>query len=346
MTRPSYTYQSAQESILLPYYRRFIWGPALELIPESVAPNTLTAISTLSCGLSFVLAATFPHDAIAMVAAALLVFVYLSLDNMDGAQARRSGRSSRLGEFLDHWLDTLNNGFVTLGACLAVGLPPLFALGVFAVTTLAFFAVQWELRRTGVFRMGRIADVEGNTAVCGLYLLIAFAGPEYFAWRPISELPPLAIWLGVGVGGQAAWTFLDAFRRVDGDRMDLVPIGLAFVLLAAWAVLAGRTTDGHLAIAFLANPVFTSRPVLARLLGRSTARADWLAVGALIVALAATTTGLIGDAVAPFSWAVAALFFAIATWHAVGTITTLRGEPASAKRATPADDPGSAGAAR
>lgn len=346
MTRPSYTYQSAQESILLPYYRRFIWGPALELIPESVAPNTLTAISTLSCGLSFILAAVFPHDTIAMVAAALLVFVYLSLDNMDGAQARRSGRSSRLGEFLDHWLDTLNNGFVTLGACLAVGLPPLFALGVFAVTTLAFYAVQWELRRTGVFRMGRIADVEGNTAVCGLYLLIAFAGPEYFAWRPIDGLPPLAIWLGVGVGGQAAWTFLDAFRRVDGDRMDLVPIGLAFALLAAWAVSAGQTTDGHLAIAFLANPVFTSRPVLARLLGRSTARADGLAIVALAVALGATLTGSIGDAVAPVSWAVAGLFAGIATWHAIGTIATLRGEPGRATLVATADKSGSAGAAR
>jgi len=149
---------------------------------------------------------------------------------------RRAGRSSRLGEFLDHWLDTLNNGFVTLGACLAVGLPALMALGVFAVTTLAFFAVQWELRRTGVFRMGRIADVEGNTAVCGLYLLIAFAGPGYFAWAPVSGLPPLAIWLGVAVGGQAAWTFVDAFRRVAADRLDLVPLSLAFVLLLGWAV--------------------------------------------------------------------------------------------------------------
>jgi phosphatidylglycerophosphate synthase len=346
VTRPSYTYRSAQESILLPYYRRFVWAPALELIPETIAPNTLTAISTLSCGASFMLAAAFPHDAVAMIAAAVLVFTYLSLDNMDGAQARRVGRSSRLGEFLDHWLDTLNNGFVTLGACLAVGLPPFFSLGVFGVTTLAFYAVQWELRRTGVFRMGRIADVEGNTAVCLLYLTIAFAGPEFFSWRPISALPPLTIWLGIGVGGQAAWTFVDAFRRVSVDRLDLVPITLAFVLLATWAMISGQTTDGHLAIAFFANPVFTSRPVLARLLGKSTVRADWLAIGTLALATIATTTGLIGDAVLPLSWAVAAVFAAIAIWHASHTISTLRGEPSRPTQADAAGDHGSAGTAR
>ncbi len=346
MTRPSYTYRSAQESILLPYYRRFVWAPALELIPETIAPNTLTAISTLSCGASFILAAAFPHETVAMIAAAVLVFTYLSLDNMDGAQARRSGRSSRLGEFLDHWLDTLNNGFVTLGACLAVGLPPFFSLGVFGVTTLAFYAVQWELRRTGVFRMGRIADVEGNTAVCLLYLTIAFAGPEPFSWLPISALPPLAIWLGVGVAGQAAWTFVDAFRRVSEDRLDLVPITLAFVLLAAWAMVSGQTTDGHLAIAFLANPVFTSRPVLARLLGKSTVRADWLAIGTLALATIATTSGLIADAVLPLSWAVAAVFAGIAIWHASHTISTLRGEPSRPTQADAAGDHGSAGTAR
>jgi phosphatidylglycerophosphate synthase len=338
VTRPSYTYRSAQDSILLPYYRRFIWGPALELIPESVAPNTLTAISTLACGMSFVLAAVFRDDSVAMVAAALLVFTYLSLDNMDGAQARRVGRSSRLGEFLDHWLDTLNNGFVTLGACLAAGLPPLFALGVFAVTTLAFYAVQWELRRTGVFRMGRIADVEGNTAVCGLYLLIAFAGPGIFAWHPFPALPPLAIWLGIAVGGQAAWTFIDAFRRVDVDRGDLLPISLGFALLAAWAVVGGQTTDGHLAIAFFANPVFTSRPVLGRLLGRSTASTDWLAIVSLSVGLLLTATGAMPDAVGALSWSVAAIFAGIAAWHAFSTISGLRGESIQGTSTTPADD--------
>ena len=119
MTRPRYAYESAQDSILRPYYKRFVWGPLLALIPPTVAPNTLTLVSIATCGASFVIAATSAHSTPAMVLAALLVLTYLSLDNIDGEQARRSSRSSRLGEFLDHWMDTINNGFVTLGACTA-----------------------------------------------------------------------------------------------------------------------------------------------------------------------------------------------------------------------------------
>lgn len=334
LTRSRYAYQSEQESILLPYYKRFVWEPALGLIPAGTAPNTLTVVSTLSCGASFVLGATLSHSPIAMVAAALLVFTYVSLDNMDGAHARRVGRSSRLGEFLDHWLDTLNNGFVVLGACLAVGLPFSFALAVLAVGTLAFFAVQWELRQTGVFRMGRIADVEGNTAVCLLYLVVAIAGPGLFAWQPVGGLPPLSVWLGVGVGAQAVWTFVDAYRRVDGDRSALVPIVLCFAMLLAWAIASGTTTAAHLAIGFFANPVFTSRPVLGRLLETSTAVADWTAVALLAGGLLASLTGLAPASGGAIAWLVALAYAAIAAWHGLRAVSALRGEASATAEET------------
>jgi len=331
VNRPRYAYGSAQDSILLPYYKRFVWGPLLGLIPASVSPNTLTVISTAACGLSFVLAATLAHSTAAMVAAACLVFCYVSLDNMDGAHARRAGRSSRLGEFLDHWLDTVNNGFVVLGACLAAGLPASPTLAVVAVTTLAFFAVPWELRQTGVFRMGRVADVEGNTAVCLLYLVIAFAGPGLFATRPVAGLPPLSVWLGVGVAGPAIWTFADAYRRVHASRRELVPIVLCFALLMLWSLSGGETPRAHLAIAFFANPVFTSRPVLSRLLQRSTAVADWTAVGALGVAVLASFAGLAPPSGGGVGWVVAVVFAGIAGWHGLRTVATLRAETTTAR---------------
>ena len=336
MTRSRYAYQSAQDSILRAYYKRYVWNPALQLIPASISPNTLTLISTLACGTSFALAATHSRSLPAMLTAAFLVFTYLSLDNMDGEQARRFGRSSRLGEFLDHWLDTLNNGFVVLGACLAAGLPPFFSLVVLAVTTLAFFAVQWELRRTGVFRMGRVADIEGNTAVSLLYLFIAFAGPGFFAQQPIEGLPPLSVWLGIGVAGQALWTFVDAFRRVDTGRREIVPITLCFALLLLWAKAGGGATGAHLTIAFFANPVFTSRPVLVRLLDRSTAKADWMAIIVLGGAVAASVLGITPTSGGTFAWAVALVYAGIAAWHAQGAISTLRSEP-SADSQEPSD---------
>ena len=330
MDNPRYVYQSAQDSILRPYYQRWVWEPLLALLPDSLSPNALTIISTLCCAASFLLAASAPSSAAAMVTASLCVFAYLSLDNMDGAHARNTGQSSRLGEFLDHWLDTLNNGFVILGACLAVGLSSFFTLLVLSAGTLAFFAVQLELRYTGVFRMGRVADIEGNTAVSLLYLGVAFLGPNFFLQAPVEGWPSLALLLGAGVMGQAIWTFASALFRLENGRLECLPLAFCLAALIAWAALApsplsGGTGAALLAAGFFANPVFTSRPILARLRGQSTQAADHLAAAAVIGAGIAAVLGLGPDP--GLAWAVAVGLGGMTLRYALSTVMTLRHEP-------------------
>lgn len=319
LNSPDYAYQSAQDSILRPYYQRWIWDPVLRVIPESWSPNSLTLLSTGCCAASFALASLANSSSLAMLAAAILVFAYVSLDNMDGAHARRTGKSSRLGEFMDHWLDTLNNGFVVLGACFAVNLGPLLTLLVFSAATLAFFGVQLELRRTGVFRMGRVADIEGNSAVSLLYITIALFGSNLFAFEPVSGLPSLAFLIGLGVMGQALWTLFTAAWRLPGSRTDFLPIGLASALLIGWFLQGSLIPAAALTIAFFVNPVFTSRPILARVLNRSTAAADWIAVIALAVGFSFATAE--GQLVA--GWAVATVMVAITLTHALRTVSAL-----------------------
>lgn len=50
------------------------------------------------------------------------LFVYQSLDAIDGKQARRTGTSSPLGELFDHGCDSISTVFVALSACIAVQL--------------------------------------------------------------------------------------------------------------------------------------------------------------------------------------------------------------------------------
>ena len=325
---PDYAYQSAQDSILRPYYQRWIWDPVLQIIPESWSPNSLTLLSTGCCATSFVLASLASSSPLAMLAAAILVFAYVSLDNMDGAHARRTGKSSRLGEFLDHWLDTLNNGFVVLGACFAVNLGPLLTLLVFSAATLAFFGVQLELRQTGVFRMGRIADIEGNSAVSLLYITIAFFGRDFFDAEPVSGLPSLAVLIGLGVMGQALWTLFAAAWRLQRSWTDFLPIGLASALLIGWFVQGSLTPAAALTIAFFINPVFTSRPILARLLSRSTATGDWIAVVSLGVGFYFATA----EDPLSASWAVALIMVVITFTHALRTVSALLNEADSRSR--------------
>ncbi|KOB70742.1 Choline/ethanolaminephosphotransferase 1, partial [Operophtera brumata] len=47
---------------------------------------------------------------------------WLSLDAIDGKQARRTGSQSPLGELFDHGCDSISTVFIALGACIAVKL--------------------------------------------------------------------------------------------------------------------------------------------------------------------------------------------------------------------------------
>lgn len=329
MPAPKYAYESQQESILRPYYQRFLWNAILRVLPDWLSPNAMTMISTLSCGASFALAATMADRPLALVASSFLVLTYLTLDNLDGAQARKLGRSSRLGEFLDHWLDTINNGFVFLGACLAVGLPPYLTLVVLSCGTLAFYSVQWELRATGVFRMGRIADIEGNTTVALLYLAIAVLGRDLFHAAPIDGLPSIDVLIGLGVAGQALFTLSGALRRVTRHRADYVPIVLAHAVLLVWAGLGGLSPATYLAAALFLNPVYTTRPIFIRLLDRDTVTLDWAVLATLTGLAAVSLLGLADGAHAlPGKLAVAGLAGLTAT-HCAMAVQKLR-QPASA----------------
>ncbi len=282
-----YAYESHQDSILRPYYQRYLWNAILGALPQAFSPNAMTVISTLCAGVSFVLAATMVHSPPALVLAGALILSYVTLDNLDGAHARRTGRSSRLGEFLDHWLDTVNTGFVTGGACLAAGLDSGFIVAVLLCGALAFFAVQWELARTGVFRMGRVGDIEGNTMVALLYWVIALLGPESLSIRPLDGLPTLAVMIGLGVMGQALATVASAVSRVRSDLVDFIPITLAHGLVLLWAWPGGIDARIFLPAAMLLNPVFTTRPIFGRVLGRADLWLEPAALGLLVLGLAA-----------------------------------------------------------
>ena len=91
MADPGYAYQSQQASLFRPYYQRWLWDRVLRALPPTVSPNAMTLIGSLCCAISFVLAATFNRSPLALGAAALLILVYLSLDNLDG----RAGATPR-----------------------------------------------------------------------------------------------------------------------------------------------------------------------------------------------------------------------------------------------------------
>jgi hypothetical protein len=170
--------------------------------------------------------------------------------------------------------------------------------------------------------MGRIADIEGNTAVSGLYIMVALFGNGLFFGELFSGGPTIATLIGLGVMGQALMTLGTAAARLRDHISDFFPILLSLALLIAWLIQGSFSSTGILIIAFFVNPVFTSRPILFRLIGRSTLTADWIAIGA--VALGGLTSAYVGGVAA--GWAVVLVMVGLTLSHALTTISALTSE--------------------
>jgi phosphatidylglycerophosphate synthase len=284
-----YSYLCEDRSVFLPFYKRYVWEPALAWVPEDVSPNSLSLLGNVCSVLAFVsLLVLSPEQHYLFLFPAVMTFLYLCLDNLDGMHARRTGKSSPLGEFLDHWFDSFNCGFLVLGLFHTGRLPPMVQLVLLGVTNMAYFATMWEQRHTGVITMGRAGQIEGVTTLSCLYLGIALFGHDLLAVTPLfgllSVIEFCAVFLGLAylftVGG-CIWRT----RRAWGEWLPLLFLtGCALV----W-YQTGRVDFFPVAfLLLLANAVFGGRHVLARVLGRAYKPLDTLLVGGLALALVAS----------------------------------------------------------
>ena len=130
-------------------------------LPMSMAPNLVTTLGGLANLIAYVVTWYYlpnfePKEGetvppLLLVGNAFAVFLYYTLDCMDGKQARRTGTSSPLGQLFDHGIDCLANlsaisvsqTFLMLGPCRGV----LYAQLSLQLT---FFCTQWEEYYTGV----------------------------------------------------------------------------------------------------------------------------------------------------------------------------------------------------
>jgi phosphatidylglycerophosphate synthase len=123
--------------------------PLLELTPRSIAPNTITLLNHALAWGVFALAVIAPKldpvpRALTLCLAGVGTFGTMILDCLDGMQARRTQRSSRLGELLDHGLDAIHIPLATGGLCFALNLEP-WQAAIVVVTSAMVYNAQLVL---------------------------------------------------------------------------------------------------------------------------------------------------------------------------------------------------------
>lgn len=120
---------------------------------------------------------------------ALGIWMYSTMDNIDGKQARRTGTSSGLGELFDHGIDSLN---CTLASLLETSAMALGAsrLGAFTalVPTLPMFFSTWETYHTHTLYLGVFnGPTEGLILAASIMILSGIYGPRVWS-VPLSKL--------------------------------------------------------------------------------------------------------------------------------------------------------------
>ncbi|XP_072569394.1 choline/ethanolaminephosphotransferase 1-like isoform X2 [Paramormyrops kingsleyae] len=180
-------YSSAGRSLLEPLMQHY-WEWLVKRVPPWVAPNLITVVGLVTnIATTLVLVyycptATEQAPLWAYLACAVGLFIYQSLDAIDGKQARRTNSSTPLGELFDHGCDSLSTVFVVLGTCIALQLgthPDWMFFCCFAGMFL-FYCAHWQTYVSGTLRFGMFAVVEVQLSLGLLQMLTAAFGPEFW----------------------------------------------------------------------------------------------------------------------------------------------------------------------
>ncbi|KAK4053532.1 hypothetical protein OIV83_001700 [Microbotryomycetes sp. JL201] len=110
------------------------------------------------------------------------LFMYQSLDAIDGKQARRTGTSGPLGELFDHGCDAINTtlGVLLAASALNLGLDWWTPISLIA-TSANFYLTTWEEFHTGTLYLSVFSGpVEGILMIVILFVITGFKGPQFW----------------------------------------------------------------------------------------------------------------------------------------------------------------------
>jgi ethanolaminephosphotransferase len=240
----SYKYTSPDDTLLESLILNRFWAFAVRaFVPEWVAPNLLTFVGFLHAlaAYALLLAHSPALDGSAppwvYVACAACLFVYQTMDGMDGKQARRVGAGSPLGEVVDHGADAI-------ASCV---------YGVFLVDV---FGIGWEFAYApSLGRWPAVCLITYSRAAFALdSVAAAFTGRLPVARLDAQELQAViqltCLWNAAhGVG---FWHRLVAFGALGVN--DPVPLGAMVVLLGAGAGVYARVKSAAATLRFRKSP--------------------------------------------------------------------------------------------
>ncbi|KAI9189453.1 hypothetical protein H9P43_000886 [Blastocladiella emersonii ATCC 22665] len=265
-----YKYAGADHSLVSRYVLQPYWNWLVTLVPMWMAPNLVTLIGFSFILLNVALTLFFSPDLVTPLPSwcyylfGFGLFMYQSLDAIDGKQARRTGQSGPLGELFDHGCDALNTTLTVLTVAPALGYGKSWWMLLSMASTLAnFFLTTWEEYHTGVLYLGFFSGpVEGILMVVATFFVTGYFGPEFWQQAvPGSNgavtLMEATMVLGLAVIGLNI--FNSAVNVVRASKLrgeqgaspaaalaGLAPFAISVVLVYLWAASNPAIIADHL----------------------------------------------------------------------------------------------------
>ena len=190
----SYKYNGTDHSLLYKYILSPFAQYCVDCLPIWVAPNLITFI-----GLLFPIIATIctiiynptldPTNQPSWLCfyTCFAVFVYQTMDNMDGKQARKTGTSSPFGMIFDHGCDALNAVILPIATCGVFGTGLSSAiLGPYVCALLPFYLQTWEEYYSNEMNLAVLnGPSEGLIGLCICCIVSWVWGAEW--WHVVSS---------------------------------------------------------------------------------------------------------------------------------------------------------------
>ncbi|KAK4449321.1 Cholinephosphotransferase 1 [Podospora aff. communis PSN243] len=254
----TYKYSAVDKSPISHYILRPYWNAFVELLPLWLAPNMVTLLGFFCILFNVGLLVIFMPDLVGPGPAWLYysfafgLFMYQTMDNVDGKQARRTGTSSGLGELFDHGIDSLNCTLASLLEVAAMGLGTSKS-GVFTalVPCLPMFFSTWETYHSHTLYLGYInGPTEGILIACSIMVVSGYYGPGIWTERLVDLLGErIALLKGLGVTSEllADLSFRDIWVGIVVSSLVLTHIPFCVVNV----VKARRSRNQPVAPVFL-----------------------------------------------------------------------------------------------
>mmetsp|Transcript_236 Transcript_236/g.602 ORF Transcript_236/g.602 Transcript_236/m.602 type:complete len:433 (+) Transcript_236:1-1299(+) len=188
-----YRYGGCDNSLVYRYFCSPLAESLVQrFVPLSVAPNLITCLGLLPTLLGHALIWFYCADlksscpSWCWAAVGICTFLYQTVDNMDGKQARRTGTSSALGLLLDHEADALTIviGSMNVAAMFQAGDSRVQCLIIWFTGALPFFFATWEEYHTGVLHLGILnGPTDGVLIMVAAQLVTAYAEEAASFWN-------------------------------------------------------------------------------------------------------------------------------------------------------------------